>query len=528
MRMAYGSDGYAPITIPHQFWVLEPRGDLVPMAGPQGLELDRAKTLKQASSAIDPDLRAAIDRLAKPERAAIRLVWDTVFWRRCVYFLTVVLTLWLVLFPWTWHLKAGTLDKVDKFARGPVTVVVDALSNFIPSYVQSWKQALLTHPLEFGALVAGILLCLAGSTVLEQRIHDRSRLAWHTSVASSYQQWREHIRAAWSRWLVAGLALLAVIYVAAFKFANPETLRTIAFLAGALVLVIVFRLIGYKQVDQAAARTPIRSTLALSIARFIRKNAALRWGYAFLADSLVPFMFVIALIVGALILVNRVAFDIEDSAGVYCTGTKPLNQRLASVGQSSAELKFPNDRLCWASGLEVVEGGRYLIVLKTEGDWFDKSVRADPTGFDGGLLIHKSTTLLKRRWGEKWLQPIARIGVLGNEEYAIEPIDDVAPWDKQPCPAATTGSKSVRAKIDDSTARTLMDCNATPPDRMTLRGVITARSTGELFVYVNDAVLGIPRWAGEFVANNSGTTTLTVRRLPASAVADEVGTALSQ
>jgi uncharacterized protein (DUF2235 family) len=515
MRMAHGSDGYAPITIPHQFWVLDPAGHLVPMAGPSGLQLDAAKTLTPASSASDPELAAAIVRLAKPERAAIRLVWDTVFWRRCVYFLTVALTAWLVLFPWTWHLEAGDVDKV---ARGPVTVVVEALSNFIPSYVQSWKQALLAYPLEFGALVAGIFLCLAGSAVLEQRIHDRSRLAWHETVASNYREWREHIRSAWTRWLVAGLVALVVLYAALFLFANPETLRTIAFLAGAVALALAFRYIGYKQVDKDTSRTPIRSTLALTMARWIRKNRVLRAVYAFVADEFVPFVFVIALVVGAFVLVNRVAFDIEDSAGAYCTGTRPLDYRLTNVGQVSEKLEFPNDRLCWASGLEVVAGGRYLIVLTTQGDWFDKGVRADPTGFDGQLLIHKSAAPLKRRSAQKWLQPVARIGALGNEEYPLEPIDDVAAWPVPTCDRDTKRgpSRSIREKIDEALANELMRCNPTPPGRVVLRSVITARSTGELFVYVNDAVWGIPRWADVFVANNSGTTTLTVQRLPKS------------
>jgi len=521
MRMAYGSDGYAPITIPHQFWVLDPVGHLVPMVGRDGMKLDVAKTLPEASSASDPELAAAIARLAKPERAAIRLVWDTVFWRRCVYFLTVVLTLWLVLFPWTWHLEVGTVDKIT---RGPVTVVVEAASNFIPSYAQSWKQALLGYPVEFGALIVGILLCLAGSAVLERRIHDRSRLAWHETVASTYHEWRQHIRAAWTRWLVAILVVLAIIYLAVFKFANPETLRTIAFFVGAVVLALAIRYVGYRQVDKETSRTPIRSTLALSIGRFIRKNAVLRSIYAFLADAFVPFVFVVALVVGAFVLVNRVAFDIEDSAGVYC-GAQASDHQLTSVGQSSETLSFPNDRLCWASGLEVVEARRYLIVMTTQGDWFDKGVRSDPTGFEGRLLIHKAAAPLTRRWGAKWLQPIARIGALGNDEYPLEPIDDVAAWPLPQCDRDTQRGpwKPIRDKIEKPLADELMRCNPTPPDRVELRSVFTARSTGELFVYVNDAVWAIPRLADMFVANNSGTATLTVRRLPASPVADEVG-----
>jgi uncharacterized protein (DUF2235 family) len=522
MRMAHGSDGYAPITIPHQFWVLDPAGHLVPMAGRDGMQLDDAKALPESGSASDPELGAAIARLAKPERAAIKLVWDTVFWRRCVYFLTMALTLWLVLFPWTWHFEVSDADRATS---GPVSVLVEAISNLLPAYAQSWKQALISYPLEFGSLVASILFCLAGSAVLEQRIHDRSRLAWHVTVASTYDAWREHIREAWSRWLAVSVTVLTALSIAAFIFANRETRQTIGVATGLSWLVALLRYVGYKQMDGAESRTPIRSTLALSIARFIRGNRLLRRIYAALANNVVPFAVVIVLVVGAFFLINRAAFDIEDSAGFYCKSSAEPRIRLASVGQTQGDLQAPNDKLCWASGVELVEGERYLITLSTGGDWFDQTVRTDPTGFDADSWIHYSAAPLKRRWRERWLQPIARIGALGNQEYPLEPIDDVAAWPPSSCGMGAQyrdRSKPVREKIAPALAEKLLKCNPTPKDRLVMRSLITAQSTGELFLYVNDAVWGMRPWADTFVANNSGTTKLTIKRLPKSPSADEV------
>lgn len=495
MRMVHGSDDYAPITIPHQFWVLDPAGHLVPMEGREGMQIDEAKTLPAGRSASDPEIGAAIASLAKPERAAIKLVWDTVFWRRCVYVLTMALTVWLVIFPWTWHLEASNADKA---ASGPVSVVVESIGNFIPSYAQSWKSALVLYPVEFGVLVAGILFCLAGSSVLEQRIHDRSRLAWHLVSAGVYHEWREHIRKAWTRWLNWSGAALTVLSIVAFFYANHETRLTLGLATGALWLVALIRYIGYLQIDAQKSKTPIRATLALSFARSIRGNRVLRKIYAATVNNVLPFAAVVAIVVGAFFLINRAAFDIEDSAGLYCANSAEPHRRFASVGQSRSVDKVPNNKLCWASGIDLVEGERYLITVSTRGDWLDDTVRADPTGFEAGSWIHRVAAPLKRRWRENWLLPIVRIGALGSQEYPLEPIDDVAPWP----PASRIG--------------------ATPPDRRVMRSVITARSAGELFFYVNDAVWGIPRWANTFVANNSGTTTLTIERLPRSPVADEV------
>src|SRR5450759_1523302 len=112
MRMAYGSDQYAPITLPHEFWVMAPDGALIAMHGPGApIRLDKTK-LNVASPAVasqkaapqitaeKAELDKAIGLLSKPNFDAIRLVWDTVWWRRVSYFLTVALTAILVTYPW--------------------------------------------------------------------------------------------------------------------------------------------------------------------------------------------------------------------------------------------------------------------------------------------------------------------------------------------------------------------------------------------------------------------------------------------
>ena len=59
--------------------------------------------------------------------------------------------------------------------------------------------------------------------------------------------------------------------------------------------------------------------------------------------------------------------------------------------------------------------------------------------------------------------------------------------------------------------------NDIKPNR-TLISDITAGATGELFIYVNDAVLGLPRWADLSYKNNSGQARITVTRILADAI----------
>jgi hypothetical protein len=83
-----------------------------------------------------------------------------------------------------------------------------------------------------------------------------------------------------------------------------------------------------------------------------------------------------------------------------------------------------------------------------------------------------------------WFQPIARIGAVGADEYPLEP-------DTRQIVATPESGEGRRELVAD----------------------IRARRSGELFLYVNDAVVGIPRFVGHFYANNRGEATVTVARL---------------
>jgi hypothetical protein len=86
------------------------------------------------------------------------------------------------------------------------------------------------------------------------------------------------------------------------------------------------------------------------------------------------------------------------------------------------------------------------------------------------------TIPLRRSIWHTWLQPIARIGAIGDDEYPLQPEHRV-------------GRDSLRTK---------------------LTAIIRARSDGELFLFVNDLVIGLPYLADMFYRDNLGTATVTV------------------
>jgi uncharacterized protein (DUF2235 family) len=499
MRMIHGSDAYAPITLPHEFWILAPNGQLLPMAGtPASLRIDKSKRVIAGDATSRPaavvekeraELDDAIARLSRPDRQAVRLVWDTVFWRRCLFALTVSLTVLLLAYPLIsdnisngakhiplfGQIASASVDEANQWARGPLADLVGALSGLIPKYAQPWKQALNDYPLEFCLLVISIIVSLGGSSVLERRIHDRARLAWHQGVVQDYTQWRQESRNGFRNLVLVALGLAAVALVASILRGKTEATSLVyALPVIALTGVLALRGVGHKE-TRGARDTRIRSTFALLLARNLRDNSILRGIYSFVVQRAIPIAFAILLVACGGVIVNRVTFAAMNSAGYFCHGTDGLPTEKEKTG--TAATQFYTSDMCWASGLVLEKGHRYLITVTAPGDWFDRTIPTDVNGFPTDSFRHASATTLKRFWKENWLKPVARIGQVSNDEYVLNSIDDID-----------------------------------PPLRV-LRSEVKARTTGELFLYVNDAVLGVPGLADLFVRNNSGSATVSVERI---------------
>lgn len=208
-------------------------------------------------------------------------------------------------------------------------------------------------------------------------------------------------------------------------------------------------------------------------------------------------------------LLNRAAVTIVGRRGGYCEATPGLDQTQEHYGPASKP--FSIDNFCWASGLVLQQGRRYRITVAIPADgpdWFDYSRHTDVEGYpiEGWDWVHILATPIKRWWTQNWFKPIARIGAGGNDEYPLDPVTPLPPL-----PPGVPHGEVVPVEqpdhykpIDDASAE------AAPrrPDRKVLVAEITARSTGELFLYVNDAALAVaPKF---FYTNNYGIAQVTV------------------
>ena len=553
MRMAVGADGYAPLALPALFWVLAPDGTLLPMRGAD-ISLTAGAAPRSApgrvqvlDASVAPDrtaeLRAAIAKLGKPDAPTIALVLDTIWWRRVAYFASATLTLVLLTFPLAWKPLSDALwaamvkvdalknfftplreqfTNFDNGSRSVVSGATDALASFIPGYLASWVGALKTSPLSFLAVAVLLAASVTAGNLLGTRIRDRSRFAWHADLKQAYLHWlgdyaQRSMRTAGAVAVVAVLAMaLAFADHAGLTVRWELTIAALAAIAGFAWRLLRWRAQMRSQLaNRVQASEVLPSSGALHLARHMRTSPAIVGMFDWATERAVPMLFTLALALGLFVTGNRIGVDGANIAGVYCT-PYPSPAWTVKMGAPLQVRGFQTNQVCWSTRLVLERNARYRLTLSDpDGGWFDHARHTDVGGFAGDDALHLLSTPFKRWWRENWFTPIVRVGHLGNEEYALHP---GASYVRPACQAVVKTAVGRFAPITDTEANAGMAACPTPLDDRTLVAEITAQSEGELYLYVNDAALFIPRMTDNFYRNNRGRLTLTIERLqPAAA-----------
>jgi uncharacterized protein (DUF2235 family) len=395
-RTRNGAHAYAPIGFPAEYAVvLRKDGEIVP-AEQSGYE-----TPAQAR------VRATLQ-----ER-----IWDLVWARRIVYFLTLGASFHLALFP---ILHPG--KPADEFSS-PYRLVSEAVrmaGAFLPGFLGWWIDAFAMRPAAFALSLASVVGLIYVGVTLGRRINGRMHEMWRTIL-------RQH--------------------------------------------------------------TVPQGQVTTSMIHAVRTHALYRGTLNVLKRYIVPFASAVLLVYLGLTAVSHLLFDARDAAGAFCQETAPALRQTVAPGAPRGAT-FRASSLCAPTGIEVDEGRRYRITLETT-NWYDKNFPSPPAGFEvrqlpglGARAVMLGALPMRRVLNKAWFQPIARIGAVGADEYPLEP-------DTRQIVATPESGEGRRELVAD----------------------IRARRSGELFLYVNDAVVGIPRFVGHFYANNRGEATVTVARL---------------
>ncbi|MET0968423.1 MAG: DUF2235 domain-containing protein [Tardiphaga sp.] len=177
-------------------------------------------------------------------------------------------------------------------------------------------------------------------------------------------------------------------------------------------------------------------------------------------------------------IVSHVAFNIQDVAGATCHESRA--PKILLPDQSSDPITFTTRDLCRATGIFVVDHRARYVVTITPGDpWTHFGAHVPVGGFSSmepprwyHRVLLSLAIPLRRELYQDWFRIVLRYGSVGGEETFYDP--------------------DLRDNI--------------------IQFPIRPTRSGELFVFVNDAVIGLP-WIYNLPSwGNGGTAVLTIKR----------------
>lgn len=203
--------------------------------------------------------------------------------------------------------------------------------------------------------------------------------------------------------------------------------------------------------------------------------------------EVLPTVFGIAALVAGLALIlaltfiatHRVQLAAAERSDRFCSrGATQMIERSAT-----APGRFTTASLCWPTGSRVEAGHRYRITLTVTGRWWDSQIPTDPSGFESDKMpwrVRYGAILLRRSLGDRWFQPLVKV-----------------------VPAPGSGSSYVEA-LEIQQDKSVGSAYTADFD---------AARTGELFLFVNDAILPWDGLTEYFYANNLGGAAVRIERI---------------
>jgi len=539
-RMTYGNDGYAPKSLPFKINILLPNDARIPFDED---EVDTAlQTVTDApTKTVLTDLKTLIETAEAQEKRGhyFALVLDTIWWRRCVYFVTLGLALIALAFPVIYALLdwGDKTEKINQITGGTVAYLLRLFKGFIPSFASPWVDAVTRSPQPAVNIVLLFIISLAISGVLKRRIQDRARAAWNVQPKVGDKK-IDRLRLAGQRHALATAAVVLAI-VAYFSYGNWKSFWAAVIGAVLSALVVFFRRKEPKKVD------PANPPAALWIARELRNSKKAVAAYRWAAQTGFPALFILIVAWLAASGLNLGLYNLRSTNGAFCEADEVDKNQTEEARKQEAQQRALNDKLgsatvdisspCARTRLWLVAGRQYRIRIepglaetapgsfekKPEYAWFDKGTPADVVGFGVDSLRHFAGMTLKHWWRENYFQPIARVGNIGNYEYPLHPAAPLPKVDFSTCkadaPADIESPAPLSARLEELGCEKRKEIQRNE----VLIADITPDSTGELYVYVNDAVLfWDSRDHHKFYKNNSGKAQVTVTRTVAPATVD--------
>ncbi|MFN7929780.1 MAG: DUF2235 domain-containing protein [Blastocatellia bacterium] len=214
-RIKTGTDNYAPIVLPARYAVYVPVDDGDEIHWIEGEQHQCEKFQeegppKKIELAVAPESLPVLES-TKAARRRVRQqaqIWNLVWTKRMVYFLTLTTSAILAAFPLQW--PAGGCQE---WLCG-VSPAINLVGMFLPGLLAPWINAFASHPSIFLTIFAVLVVLLKISDQLQRKIFDRMRALWRASLqlaapsipptATTKVSWQEALRKKWQpimRWI---------------------------------------------------------------------------------------------------------------------------------------------------------------------------------------------------------------------------------------------------------------------------------------------------------------------------------------
>jgi hypothetical protein len=531
-KIAFGIERYAPVALPATAKVLMPDGSEPRIAG---YKSDTKWPSLPEGTLPSPQERAetAVRKLHEPDSDAVSENLINIGRRRFAYSLLLATVIVIASLPWTvrpgiatfrdgmhsiaswfgleakWDEVWAWLANADQGSSATVGSFINYIGNLLPSYAKPWAEALVDRPTVCMIFIIIAAVLYGWNSILRDRIANVSRQAWVPNEKSMGQSKR-------------------------LKKAEEQT-----------------------KPSEPVSETPAKKTEPPA------KKTAPAAGSEHYGKLAAAFAAVVLIYAALGVVISRSTVTFREGRGKICVSQVDQDKKLTAAklepGQQITRDDFTTSDLCWASRVQLQQGQHYTVwieMAKAE-PFFDQTLITDIAGFEDISWRHLLTLPIRRWWTADWFQPIARVGNTGIDAWPLISADgDTAIPTGQdaagnPMPKRFyefVGKLDRYGKIQDDPdnyAPRLKELNsgdaAKDPSRLSVSQKIpdaelpaakkirekfalrntyvsnfTARSDGELFLYVNDAIAAIPFWKENidaFYKNNTGKAKVTIKHL---------------
>jgi Uncharacterized alpha/beta hydrolase domain (DUF2235) len=380
---------YPPVGLPAEYAIVTPAGEVLP----------------PAQNSYEPPAQA-LARSRFQEK-----IWNFIWMRRIVYFLTVGVSVYLAAFP---LMKALPSTAELESPLRWVSDIVRLVGGFLPGALDPWINGYARDPVQFLIVVALLIVFLWIGAWLAGRIQNGMGVLWRQSLNARL-----------------GAA------------AEPHD--------------FIFQL---------------------------RTHPWYRAGHYALKRYVAPALFALLFAYLGIAFASHALYNVQDYWGLVCRGIGNTAEIAPGETIKIAEkdsTRFPlfkTSNLCRNMGVRLERNAKYRISVKAVDPFTDGGIEAargfyswEPPSFMRKLIMVAAVPF-RRELIRPWFRIVARFGEKGGEETFLDP----------------------------------------DPKDGSIEEVITATRDGELFLFVNDAVLPVPGLYGYFYDNNTGTAEVTITR----------------